>query len=378
MSNIQNLVAYEEICQEVYTVLLQEDKVDDITVKRIISWVTGKRKIENELNIAQRLDLEERIFNRFRRLDILQPLLDDQHITEIMVNKFDEIFYEKNGKLFQSPERFKDRDDLENIITSFFAKYNVPLSNSTPMNSLRLEDGSRANAVLPPIAQDSPVLTIRKFTGIRPNLENLIASKFLSRDLAEYLIRAVRQHQAIIIGGGTGTGKTTLLNILSAYIPENERIITIEDSPELQLQNRKNWVKLVTRDNGPDGSGAVTSSALIRNALRMRPDRIIVGEVRGSESYDMLQAAMSGHPGTLCTVHGNNCLSMFLRTADLILSSSKMQYEVILRQLTDAFDLLIHIKRDENGHRYINEVRKIIPSEETIFDLIEPDYRGVK
>lgn len=362
-------IEYEEICNRVYETLLGEEDIDDINVRRIISWVLSKRETESKLDFQARTDLEERIFNRFRRLDILQSYLDDPDITEIMVNSPEEIFFEKFGKLFRSPERFRNTKDLENIITSFFAKHNIPLSNSFPMNSLRLPDGSRANAVLPPISQGSAILTIRKFSGLKPNLHNLIEMHFLDYELANYLIAAVKSKKAIIIGGGTGTGKTTLLNILSAYIPEKERIITIEDSPELQLQNKTNWIKLCTREQGPDGSEAITSSALIRNALRMRPDRIIVGEVRGEEAYDMLQAAMSGHPGTLCTVHGNDCQSMLRRTADLILSSSKLDYHMILRQLSDSFDILVHIERNAEGIRYIDEVCEISSHEKEGFQL---------
>lgn len=369
MASSLDLSNYEKICEEVYKVLLEELSMEDQEVRRTISRTVSQSALAQDLDFPERKALEERIFNHFRRLDILQPLLDNPQITEIMVNGPEEIFYEREGKIYRSPERFRSTEDLTHIITGFFSKYNEPLSNSVPMNSLRLPDGSRANAVLPPISQGSPILTIRKFTGIRPSLPNLISQGFITEEMASYLIQAVQDKKAIIIGGGTGSGKTTLLNILSAYIPERERIITIEDSPELQLQNRVNWVKLCTREEGPDGTMAIDSGSLIKNALRMRPDRIIVGEVRGPEAYDMLQAAMSGHPGTLCTVHGNDCKSMFLRTADLILSYSKLDYDMILRQLTDAFDLLIHIHRTEEGDRYIDEICQILPDDAKHFSL---------
>lgn len=360
---------YCELCEGVYRLLVQEENLDDETVSRVISYVISENKQYESYNFQQRKQLEKRIFNRFRRLDILQPLIDDKEITEVMVNGPNEIFYERQGKLYVSPLRFKDDEELLNFIVSYFARYNSILSQNQPMNSLRLEDGSRAHAVIPPVSIPHPVLTVRKFTGLRPSLDFLIANEFVTDTAANYLIQAVREKQAIMIGGGTGSGKTTLLNILSAFIPSEERIITIEDSPELQLQRRTNWVRLCTRDANPDGTGEVTSSELIRNALRMRPDRIIVGEVRGSEAYDMLQATMTGHPGTLCTVHGNDCESMFLRTADLILAHSKMRYEVIIRQLASAFQLLVHIKRTHDGKRYISEIAQLKTDKQNLFQI---------
>lgn len=347
---------FSEISQQVFQELLQEQNADDDRVKEIIARVTGNNLSDTNPGLHYRNELQERIFNRFRRLDLLQPLLDDHEITEIMVNGPQQIFFEKQGCLLQSPQRFTDTQHLTDVITGFFSRYNVALSVSHPLGSIRLPDGSRAHAVLAPIAQGGPVLTIRKFSGIRPGLPELIRSEFMPENCGELLIRAVRNRKAIMIGGGTGTGKTTLLNILSAYIPEDERIITVEDSPELQLQNRSNWVRLTCRQDGPEGSMTIDSGMLIRNALRMRPDRIIVGEVRGDEAYDMMQAASTGHPGTLCTIHGNTCEGMLLRLADLILAASRLSYEVILHHLASCFQILVHIARDDSGARHLEEV----------------------
>lgn len=352
---------YEKLSKAVLQKLLREEAADDEKVKEIIALTAAELSLDEGLDLQKRLQLRESVFNRFRRLDLLQPLMDREDITEIMVNGPDKIFYEKDGQIFRSPQRFRNTEHLKQVICGFFARYNQNLSQSRPLASLRLPDGSRAHAVLAPAAPDGPILTIRKFSGIRPALDSLIRTGFVTEKAAEFLIRAVRERRAIIIGGGTGTGKTTLLNILSAYIPQEERIITIEDAPELQLQNRLNWVRLTVRPPQSDGRGGIDSAELIRNALRMRPDRIIVGEVRGDEAYDMMQAAMTGHPGTLCTIHANDCESMFFRLADLILGASRLRYEVILRHLASGFDYLVHLARDREGRRFISEIASVEP-----------------
>ncbi len=357
------------LSREVFFRLIAEEDVSDDRVREIIAVTAAESAIDQNLDLPKRRQLQEEIFNRFRRLDLLQPLLDRPEITEIMVNGPDKIFYEKGGKIYRSPQRFKDKEELQQIICGFFSRYNQLLSYSSPLASVRLPDGSRAHAVLPPAAPDGPVLTIRKFGGIKPELPELIREDFMDEKTADILINAVRSRRSVIIGGGTGSGKTTLLNILSAYIPENERIITIEDAPELRLQKRLNWVRLTCRPPGRDGSGGIDSALLIRNALRMRPDRIIVGEVRGDEAYDMMQAAMTGHPGTLCTIHANDCESMLLRLADLILAASRLRYEVILRHIASSFDYLLHLKRSPGGRRYVSELAEIHPSRENGYRL---------
>lgn len=362
--------AYERLSNEVFRRLLNSDNIGDDEVRRLINLSAAELSMEAGFDLQARRHLRERVFNRLRRLDLLQPLLDDPEVTEIMVNGSDKIFFEKKGRLFRSPQRFLSSEHLQNVICSFFGRYNQELSQTQPLASLRLPDGSRAHAVLPPIAPDGPILTIRKFSGIRPDLNYLIEDHFIEAESAELLIEAVRQRRAVIIGGGTGSGKTTLLNILSAYIPADERIITIEDQPELRLQNRMNWVRLNCRPSLYEGAAAVDSALLIRNALRMRPDRIIVGEVRGSEAYDMLQAAMTGHPGTLCTIHGNSCEGMLSRLADLILAASRLSYESILRHLAESFDFLVHIRRDARGQRFIDEIAEIKPSAPSSYQLI--------
>ncbi|MBN1891252.1 MAG: CpaF family protein, partial [Clostridiales bacterium] len=262
------------------------------------------------MTLSEKRDLALSIFNSMRRLDVLQPMMEDPGITEIMVNGFDCVFFERDGFLFDSDIHFKDQETLQAVLTHFFSRANRPLNEASPIADLRLPDGSRANAVLPPIAPDGPILTIRKFTGIRPNMESLIRQEFISEEAADYLAEAVKNKQTIFICGGTGSGKTTFLNTLSSFIPKDERVVTIEDSAELSLQGLNNLVRLEARLPGPDGQGGINIGQLIRTALRMRPDRIIVGEVRGSEAADMLHALHTGHPGSLCTGHANSCVEM--------------------------------------------------------------------
>lgn len=357
----------KDIKDAVYKDLLLEADPSDARVRELILWHINAWDDESSLSIHAIELLEANIFNQLRRLGVLQPLMDDDAVTEIMVNGTDKIFYEKAGILYKSNLNFETKEDLNNMLLAFYSKHNVNLSISQPMASLKLEDGSRAHAVLDNIAPHGPIFTIRKFTGIKPQIADLISSDFISAEHASYLESAILDKRGIIIGGGTGTGKTTLLNALSAYIPSAERIVSIEDSPELQLQNKENWVSLISKEdiNNPDNN--VDMKLLIKNALRMRPDRIIIGEVRGDEAYDMLQSTQTGHPGTLCTIHANDSEGMIYRLADLCLDASKLSYELILRHIINSFNVLMHIKRAADGTRYINEIVEVEQSDSAPF-----------
>ena len=313
------------------------------------------------------------LFNRMRRLDILQPLMDEESVTEIMVNGPSRIFYEKNGQLYPSELRFDNADQLQQLILHFFSSANRPLNEAFPIADLRLPDGSRANAVLPPIAPDGPIFTIRKFTGIRPDIQSLIQSGFITSEAARYLSRSVKSRKTIFLCGGTGSGKTTFLNVLSSFIPKTERVVTIEDSAELSLQGIANLVRLESRLPGPDGHGGVDIGQLIRTALRMRPDRIVVGEVRGSEAADMLHALHTGHPGSLCTGHANSCLEMLERLVTMVMAGSTLPYDAVIRQIAMGVDILVHITRGRNGLRYIDEICEVRPIRDEQFQ-IEPQF----
>ena len=288
--------------------------------------------------------------------------MEDPTITEIMVNGPEQVFFERGGKLYRSDVRFKDSASLTTIISCFFANQNRALNEANPIADLRLPDGSRANAVLPPVAPDGPIITIRKFTGIRQDIVTLIRQGFISEEAARFLSECVVNRKTIFLCGGTGSGKTTFLNTLSSFIPPDERVVTIEDSAELNLQGIKNLVRMEARIAGPDGSGEVNIGMMIRTALRMRPDRIIVGEVRGAESADMLTAMNSGHQGSFCTGHGNSCIEMLERLTGMIMAGSGLPFEAIVTQVSMGVDLIIHITRNKTGRRFIDEISQVLPA----------------
>ncbi len=343
--------------------------LDDQALKSLIAAQLNDELGERKLALGLQQEMVEDIFNQMRGLDVLQPLMADQRITEIMVNGFDKIFIETDGRLRQTELRFRDEAHLRDVIVHFFSQANRPINFRHPIADIRLPDGSRANAVLPPVATNGPIFTIRKFTGIKLSKEALVATDFVSQACLDYLGHAIRRRESIMISGGTGSGKTTLLNVLSTEIPPIERVITIEDSSELQLPGHENLVKLEARLAGPDGSGQISIQDLIRTALRMRPDRIIVGEVRGIEAYDLLSSMNTGHPGTLCTGHANSCRDMVSRLATLVLQASSLPYETILREVASAINILVHIRRTAEGKREISEVYRLEPDIEVIYRL---------
>ena len=334
----------------------------DEKLKQLISNAISEQAGSMGLTLEGKRELAVKIFNSLRRLDAIEPLMQDPTVTEIMVNGPDNIFFERDGKLYRSDIRFKDSKTLSTIISCFFANQNRPLNEANPIADLRLPDGSRANAVLPPIAPDGPIITIRKFTGIKQDIVTLIRQGFLSEEAARFLAECVKNRKTIFLCGGTGSGKTTFLNTLSSFIPRDERVVTIEDSAELNLQGIDNLVRMESRLPGPDGSGEVNIASMIRTALRMRPDRIIVGAVRGSESADMLTAMNSGHQGSFCTGHGNSCIEMLERLTGMIMAGSGLPFDAIVTQVSMGVDLIIHITRNKTGKRYIDEICQVLPA----------------
>lgn len=329
------------------------------------------KELENEINtyllgkgigLKERRQLTAELYNAFSGLDILQTLMDDPGVSEIMVNGPGSIFVERGGKIENTDLRFDDAEHLNGMLRYVFSRGDKNLSLSRPIADLRMADGSRANAVLPPIARDGPVLTIRKFCGIRPDEKALLDRCFLSLEMLNQMKELVRDKHTLFICGGTGTGKTTLLNILSHSIPHDERIITIEDSAELQLNHTENWVRLESRDPGPDGTGGVGIDELIRCALRMRPDRIIVGEVRGREAAELLNAMNTGHPGTLCTAHANSCVDLLRRLSHMILAATRLPYNAVLESLSHNIDYIVHIRREADGYRHVSEFSAVVPT----------------
>ncbi|CAD2073981.1 type II secretion system protein E [Phocicoccus schoeneichii] len=301
----------------------------------------------------------ERMYNSFRGLGVLQPLLDDSDVTEIMVNNHQEVFIEKFGEVTKSNVRFESPQKLEDTIQAIVSKVNRVVNESTPIVDARLEDGSRVNVVLPPIALKGATMTIRKFPEHALTIGDLIQSKSITQEVADFLENLVVAKYNIFIGGGTGSGKTTFLNVLSNFIPKNERIITIEDSAELQIKSVPNLVSMETRNANTQGEGEITIRNLIKASLRMRPNRIIVGEVRGEEALDMLQAMNTGHDGSLSTGHANSTYDMLSRLETMVLSGAELPISVIRNQISSAIDIMIHLSRFRDHSRKVVAVSEI-------------------
>lgn len=310
------------------------------------------------LPLKQRLELKIRLYDTFRRLDILQELVDDPEVTEIMVNGKDHIFIEKKGAIYQWNHRFEQEGQLEDLIQQIVSRINRSVNVSHPIADARLESGARVHVVLPPVALDGPVVTIRKFP--EPiTAEKLIAFNSLNREAADFLKKLVEAGYNLFISGGTGSGKTSFLNAMSGFIPETERIITIEDSAELQIRQIPNLVRLETRNANAEGDGAIEISDLIRASLRMRPDRIIVGEVRGKECLDMLQALNTGHAGSLSTGHGNSPRDMLSRLETMALMGADLPLPAVRSQIASAIDILIHLGRLRDRSRKVLEIVEV-------------------
>lgn len=314
----------------------------------------GKRSY---LPLAVRLEMKHRLYDSFRRLDILQELVDDPEVTEIMVNGKDHIFVEKHGAISQWEYGFEQEEQLEDMIQQIVSSINRTVNVSHPIADARLSDGSRVHVVLPPVALDGPVVTIRKFP--EPiTIEKLIRMESLTQEAADFLKKLVGAGYNLFISGGTGSGKTTFLNALSAFIPSEERVITIEDSAELQIRQIPNLVRLETRNANGEGEGAIEISDLIRAALRMRPDRLVIGEVRGKECADMLQAMNTGHSG-LSTGHSNNPKDMISRLEAMTLMANDIPLAAVRSQIAAAIDVMVHLGRLRDKSRRVLQIVEV-------------------
>ena len=305
------------------------------------------------------------LFNAFRKLDILQELLEDDDITEIMINGTSNIFLEKNGVVYESDKRFVSSSRLEDVIQQVVSKINRYVNEASPIVDARLEDGSRVNVVLKPAALNGPIMTIRKFPKEKLTMDRLIELGSISEEVAGLLKKAVISKMNIFISGGTGSGKTTFLNALSDYIPEDERLITIEDNAELQITNIKNLVRLEARNSNIEGEGAISIRELIKTALRMRPERIVIGEVRGPEALDMLQAMNTGHDGSLSTGHANSTRDMFSRLETMVLQgAAALPVDAIRQQIASALDIMVHLGRLRDRTRRVLEIVEVLDYKE--------------
>lgn len=347
---------YEELMDE----FSLNQELTDNEINHLIEDAIIRRSREKGYTLEEKQFLKKELFYSFRKLDVLSHLLEDEDVSEIMINGKDHLFIEKKGKLYRVRETFSSEESLRNIIQQIVSSCNRIVNETTPIVDARLEDGSRVNVVLPPIALDGAVMTIRKFPKDFFTMDKLIQMNSITEEVALFLKKLVEARYNIFISGGTGCGKTTFLNVLSNYIPEDERIITIEDSAELQIRQVKNIVRLETRNANVEGENAIEMSALIKSALRMRPDRIIVGEVRDAAAMDMANSMLTGHDGSISTGHGNSAKEMLLRLETMILMGYDMPILAIRQQLSAAIDVVIHLGRLRDNSRKVMEVSEIL------------------
>lgn len=353
----------DEISEKVRKQVLSDIDVsrdlEDEEIWDIISRVASEEVKQKSISLRDRIELEKRVFDSLKRLDVLQELIDDTEVTEIMVNGPDSIFYEKNGCIQQYDGRFSSEEKMQDIIQQIVGKHNRVVNQSSPIVDTRLVDGSRVNIVLFPISLGGSAISIRKFPKEPYNMEKLIAIGSVSKEVSEMLKLLVKAKYSIFISGGTGSGKTTFLNALSQYIPEDERIITIEDSAELQLLEAKNIVRMETRNANVEGVMPITIRDLIRTALRMRPDRIIVGECRGAETLDMLSAMNTGHDGSLSTGHANSCRDMLSRMETMVLMGQELPLSAIRSQIASGINIIIQLGRLRDKSRRVLEIAEL-------------------
>ena len=313
------------------------------------------------ISIRERVNLTDELYSSIRGLGLLDMIIKDDDITEVMINGTDEIFIERNGKIEKLKQSFDSQRKLEDIIQRIVGRAGREVNQSNPIVDTRLPDGSRVSVVLPPVALKGPTLTIRKFSKTPMTVEQLIKYKSITPQIAKVLETLVKAKYNIFISGGTGSGKTTFLNALSNYIPNTERVITIEDSAELQIVGIDNLVKLETRNSNSSGKGSITIRDLIKTSLRMRPERIIVGEVRGAEALDMLQAMNTGHDGSLSTGHANSTVDMLSRLETMVLMGAEgLPLEAIRQQIASAVDIIIHLSRLRDHSRKTMEITEVV------------------
>jgi len=334
--------------------------VEDEEIREIIRSHCGRYAKEKMLSLRQREELEQTLFHALRKLDVLQELLDDEEITEIMVNGAGHIFYEKSGRMFEYWKTFTSKEKLEDIIQQIVGRNNRMINLSNPIVDTRLPDGSRVNIVLAPISIEGAAISIRKFPKRPYEMRDLVQMEAVSQEVAEFLEQLVRSRYNIFVSGGTGSGKTTFLNALSQFIPKEERIITIEDSAELQLIDKPNLVRLETRNSNTEGVLPISIRDLIRAALRMRPSMIVVGECRGGEALDVLQAMNTGHDGSLSTGHANSCKDMIARLETMVLMGGvELPLSAIRSQIASGIDIFVHLGRLRDKSRKVLSITEV-------------------
>ena len=354
------MVRAEQLHDEVLSRMDLTEDISDQELQNLIHEILEEKSREEFIPLSEKAALGKELYHAFRKLDIIQELLENDNVTEIMINGTDNIFLEEDGKLFLSERRFMSVRKLEDVAQQIVSDCNRMVNEASPIADARLKDGSRVNVVLPPIALNGPAITIRKFSEKRITMKRLIELQSISGEAAEVLIMLVKAGYNIFISGGTGSGKTTFLNALSDYIPPDERVVTIEDNAELQITALPNLVRLEARIANVEGTGEITIRDLIRTALRMRPDRIIVGEVRGAETIDMLQAFNTGHDGSLSTGHGNSPREMLYRLETMVLMGMDIPLPAVQRQIASGIDIMVHLGRLRDKSRKVLEIVEVL------------------
>lgn len=354
---------YETLRRTLHKQLMERiDYTRDIEDEEILELIDDVISEESNrwVGMADKRRLRKELFASIRKLDALEEFLSDPAVTEIMVNGADTIFTERGGKLQKEGVTFESAEKLADVIQQIVARVNRVVNEASPIVDARLSDGSRVNVVMPPVALNGPILTIRRFPEDPIRMEDLISLGSITQEAVEFLNKLVVSRYNIFISGGTGSGKTTFLNALSDFIPKEERIITIEDNAELQLRGVANLVRLETRNANVEGCNAITIRDLIKSSLRMRPDRIVVGEVRGDEAIDLLMAMNTGHDGSLSTGHANTARDMLTRLETMVLMGMEMPLPAIRRQISSAIDIIVHLGRLRDHSRKVLEISEVI------------------
>ena len=350
----------EEIQEEILNEIDLSKEVEDDMLAEMIREILELHSSREFIPLKEKASIGKELFNTFRKLDIIQEFLEDEEVTEIMINGTEKIFVEKHGQLYEAERHFYSKKKLEDVIQQIVAGANRIVNEASPIVDARLPDGSRVNVVLSPTALNGPIVTIRKFPKEAVTMQQLVCWGALDEETAEFLKLLVKSKYNIFISGGTGSGKTTFLNALSEFIPEDERVITIEDNAELKIQGIRNLVRLEARNANVEGIGEITIQDLFKSALRMRPDRILVGEVRQFEAFSMIEAMSSGHPGSMSTGHANSPQDMLMRLETMILTGLNIPLLAIQRKIASGVDIIVHLSRFRDKSRKVVEIVEVL------------------
>ena len=375
---------FRRLREEVRSRIDLSREVTDEAVKELICRVILEYAGEEYISLEERKRMSVAVFNSLRKLDFIQEILEDEDVSEIMINGPEVIFVEKKGKITAYENTFESTEKLEDMIQQIVASCNRTVNEMSPIADARLSDGSRVNIILSPPALNGPVVTIRRFPKSHITMDTLIENGTVTKEIAEFLIQAVENGKNIFVSGGTSSGKTTMLNVLSGFIPKSLRVICIEDSAELQITHIPNLVRLETRNANQEGCSEISIRDLIRNALRMRPDRLIVGEVRGAEALDMLQSFNTGHDGSMSTGHANSAKDMLLRLEAMVLMGSDLPISAVRRQISTGIDYIVHLDRNREGKRKVVEIIELLGMEgeeikvRTVFDVHEKEKQQIE